>query len=314
VTRFRAGGAGGPGRVGWTGRAGWTASLTLAAAVTLLAADSYKLVDGWGQLPAGDVWGEVTGVATTAKNVIVAVRRSDPPILEFDPSGKLLKSWGDKLFVWPHGFRIDKDGFLWVTDGRAAEGRGQQVLKMSPEGKVVMTLGTKGVAGATPTTFAGPADVAFGLNGDIYVADGHNNNRVVKFTKDGTYIKEWGTRGTEPGQFNVPHAIAVDSRGRVFVADRGNMRVQIFDADGTFIDQWKQFGRPSGILITPDDILYVADAQNAERGIVFGNAKDGTVQGAIAGTLPESIALDAAGAVYAGETTSGHILRKFVKQ
>ena len=294
------------------------ASLGLTA-VTLcvtavVAADTYRLLDGWGQLPAGDTWDEVTGVATTANNVIVAVRRKDPPVLEFDPSGKLLKSWGDGMFVWPHGFRIDTDGFLWITDGRAAEGKGQQVFKIAPDGRVVMTLGTKGVAGETETTFAGPADVAFGKSGEIFVADGHTNARVVKFTKEGKYIKAWGTRGSGQGQFNVPHAIATDSQGRVFVADRGNSRVQIFTPDGQYIDEWRQFGRPSGILITPDDILWVANAQDAERGLVYGSAKDGTVQGTISGTLPESIALDRAGAVYAGETTTGRILRKFVKQ
>jgi DNA-binding beta-propeller fold protein YncE len=284
------------------------------AVVASAAADVYRLQEGWGQLPAGDSWGEVTGVATTANNVIVAVRRSEPPILEFDPSGALLKSWGHGLFVWPHGFRIDKEGYLWITDGRAADGRGQQVFKIAPDGRIVMTLGTKGVGGETPETFAGPADVAFGQNGEIFVADGHQNSRVVKFTKDGKFIKAWGRRGAGQGEFNVPHAIATDSRGRVFVADRGNQRVQIFDAEGNYLDEWKQFGRPSGILITADDTLYVADAQNNERGVVYGSAKDGIVQGWISGTLPESVTLDRDGALYAGETTTGRILRKFVRQ
>jgi sugar lactone lactonase YvrE len=285
----------------------------LAMAAAIQAADAYKLVDGWGQLRTGDTWGEVTGVAVAPKDVIVVVRRSDPPILEFDATGKLLKAWGDKMFVWAHGFRVDRQGFLWVTDGRAADGRGQQVFKIAPDGRVVMTLGTKGVAGETPETFSGPADVAFAANGDIYVADGHVNARVVKFTKDGAFIKAWGRKGSGPGEFNVPHAIATDSRGRVFVADRGNARVQVFDPDGAFLEQWAQFGRPSGLLITPDDTIYVANAQDSARGIVYGSAKTGAVQGTISGTLPESVAIDAAGGIYAGETTTGHVLRKFVR-
>jgi hypothetical protein len=216
------------------------------------------------------------------------------------------------MFLWPHGFRIDRDGNLWVTDGRGADGKGQQVFKLSRDGKVLLTLGTKGVAGETAATFDGPCDVAIGTNGDIFVADGHRNNRVVKFTRDGTFVKAWGRKGQGRGEFQTPHAIAIDSRGRLLVADRGNQRIQIFDQDGKFLDEWKQFGRPSGILITADDTMYVADVQD-KRGIVVGSAKDGTVRGVIEGTLPESIAVDRSGAVYAGETTTGRTLRKFVK-
>ena len=276
------------------------------------AASGFTLADKWGILPTGQEWGEVTGVAVDAKNTIIAVRRTDPPIIEMNPAGKVLKMWGEKMFVWPHGFRIDKDGYLWITDGRAADGRGEQIFKIAPDGHIAMTLGTKGVAGETPTTFAGPADVAFGANGDIFVADGHVNNRVVKFSKDGKFIKSWGKKGTGPGEFSVPHAVALDSRGRVFVADRGNKRIQIFDQDGRYLEEWTQFGRPSGLLITPDDTIYVADVQD-KPGISFGSAKDGSVRGTIEGTLPESIAIDRDGSVYAGETTTGHTLRKFIK-
>src|SRR5262245_46606298 len=293
--------------------AAWSIGAAVAATVQLRAdGPGLALVNNWGALPTGQQWGEVTGVAVDAKNTIIAVRRSDPPIIELNPSGQVLKMWGDKLFVWPHGFRIDKDGYLWITDGRAADGRGEQIFKIAPDGRVVLTLGTKGVAGATPATFAGPADVAFGANGDIFVADGHVNNRVVKFSKDGRFIKEWGKKGTGPGEFSVPHAVAIDSRGRVFVADRGNRRIQIFDQEGRYLEEWKQFGRPSGLLITADDTIYVADVQD-KPGINFGSARDGVVRGTIDGTLPESIAVDRDGSVYAGETTTGHTLRKFIK-
>jgi sugar lactone lactonase YvrE len=287
--------------------------LLVGAAIHLAAAASgYTLADKWGVLPTGQEWGEVTGVAVDAKNTIIAVRRTDPPIIEMNPAGKVLKMWGEKMFVWPHGFRIDKDGYLWITDGRAAEGRGEQIFKIAPDGHIAMTLGTKGVAGATETTFAGPADVAFAANGDIFVADGHVNNRVVKFSKDGKFIKAWGRKGTGPGEFSVPHAVALDSRGRVFVGDRGNKRIQIFDQDGRYLEEWTQFGRPSGLLITSDDTIYVADVQD-KPGISFGSAKDGSVRGTIEGTMPESIAIDRDGSVYAGETTTGHTLRKFIK-
>jgi hypothetical protein len=243
---------------------------------------------------------------------LIALRRSDPPLVELEPSGRVLKTWGNGMFVWPHGLRIDREGFIWVTDGRTATGRGQQIFKFAPDGRVVLTLGKAGVAGETPETFNGPCDVAFGNNGDIFVADGHQGSRVVKFTKEGRFVKAWGTRGAGQGQFNVPHAIAIDSRGRVFVADRGNSRLQLFDQDGTFLEAWSQFGRPSGILITADDTLYVADV-NDKRGIVVGSARDGTVRGVISGTLPEAVAVDRAGAVYGAETTTGRTLRKLVK-
>ena len=287
--------------------------VAFAATAALAAADSYKLVDGWGMLPAGQTWGEVTGVDIDSKGTIIAVRRSEPPILEFDSTGKLLKSWGEKMFAWPHGFRIDKDGNLWITDGRTVEGRGQQVFKMSRDGRVLLTLGTKGQAGEGPNLFNGPCDVAIGNNGDIFIADGHQGSRVAKFSRDGKFIKTWGTKGEGPGQFNVPHAIAIDSRGRVFVADRGNRRIQIFDQEGKFLEEWKQFGRPSGILITADDTIYVADVSD-KQGVMYGSTKDGVVKGIISGTLPESIALAADGSIYTGETTTGHILRKFIRQ
>ena len=209
-------------------RVGVIGVLTIAA-VTGLGAQTlpYKLVENWGALPAGEAWGEVTGVEIDRTGTIIAVRRSEPPVVELDASGKVLKTWGQGMFVWPHGFRIDRDGNLWVTDGRAEGGKGQQVFKLARDGRVLLTLGTKGVGGETPSTFDGPCDVAIGENGAIFVADGHRNNRVVKFSKDGTFIKAWGSKGEGPGQFQTPHAIAIDSRGRLFVADRGNRRIQI---------------------------------------------------------------------------------------
>jgi hypothetical protein len=274
-------------------------------------ASAYRPVEDWGRLPDADAWGEVTGVDIDGKNTIVAVRRTSPFLIEMNAAGQVLKRWGDGLVVWPHGFRIDRDGFLWLTDGRAADGKGQQVLKMTRDGEVVLRLGTAGMSGETPTTFNGPCDVAVAPNGDIFVADGHVNSRIVKFTRDGTFVKAWGRRGTGPGEFSVPHTLAFDSQGRLFVGDRGNRRLQLFDQNGTFIEQWTQFGRPSGMLITPDDTLYVADVSEPGGGIAVGSARTGEVREKITGTLPESVAIDRDGALYAGETTTGHTLRKF---
>ena len=272
----------------------------------------YSVVPNWGDVPGDGQWGDVLGVAIDRDGNIVAFRRAEPPILKFNPAGKLLASFGQGMFAAAHGLRIDRDGFIWAADFRAVDGKGEQVVKMAPDGRVVMTLGTKGVAGQSETTFSGPCDMAFAPNGDIFVADGHVNARVVKFSKNGTFIKAWGTRGTAPGQFNVPHAVAFDSRGRLLVADRNNNRIQVFDQDGAYLEEWKDFGQPSGLLVMPDDTLYVADVAQ-KKGIVVGSAKDGRAIGVIQGTLPEGVAVAADGTIYAGETTMGHALKKLVR-
>ena len=195
-------------------------------------------------------------------------------MLRFDPSGKVVESFGDGMIVQAHGMTVDRDGNVWVTDAQIKDGKGNQVFKFSPDGKLLMTLGKAGVAGGGNDVFSGPCDVAIAQNGDIFVADGHIAdvpvNRIMKFSKDGKFIKAWGKRGKGPGEFDTPHSIAIDSRGRIFVADRSNSRIQIFDQDGRFIDQWKQFGRPSGVFIDRNDTWYVADSQSnsdAEPGV-----------------------------------------------
>ena len=212
------------------------------------------------------------------------------------------------------------------------DGKGNQVFKFSPDGKLLMTLGKAGVAGGGNDVFSGPADVAIAQNGDIFVADGHMEgpvNRIVKFSKDGKFIKAWGTRGSAPGEFNLPHSIAIDSRGRIFVADRTNNRIQIFDQDGRFLDQWKQFGRPSGVFVDANDTIYVADSQSNSRtnpgytrGIRIGSAKDGKVTALIPFVEPdpeknnnngvEGVGADAQGNVYAAEVSTG-MFRKYAK-
>jgi DNA-binding beta-propeller fold protein YncE len=272
------------------------------------AASPYTVVPGWGQLTPPLKWGEVPNVAIDPGGTIFVFTRSEPPIVELNAAGKVLKTWGQGKFVWPHGIRFDRDGNLWITDGRAADGNGQMVYKLSSDGsKVLMTLGTKGVSGDGPNEFNGVTDVAIAPNGDIFVSDGHVNSRIVKFAKDGTFIKTWGKKGTGAGEFNLPHSLAFDSRGRLLVADRSNKRIQLFDQDGKFLEEWKQFGEASGIFIMPDDTLYVTDWQD-KKAIFIGSAKDGSIKETIEGlTLAEGITVDKQGNIYAAETLPGHI-------
>ncbi len=296
------------------------------------------VITKWGMLPEGRVWGSTAGVDIGPDGHVWAYDRCGTntcagsnlaPIVKFDrSSGKLLTSMGAGMFIFPHGLHVDKDGNVWVTDGQGnKEGtKGHQVIKLSPQGKVLMTLGKAGVAGNGPDTFNEPCDVITAPNGDIFVADGHSgqsenpppntNGRIVKFTKDGKYIKEWGKLGSAPGEFRTPHSLAFDSRGRLFVADRGNHRIQIFDQEGKLLDAWKQFSRVSGIFITKDDRLYAIDSEsNATRhpgwltGVRIGSTKEDKVLAFIPphqtkeyqGAAGEGVAVDPDGNVYAAE-------------
>ena len=260
-----------------------------------------------------------------------------PPVLKFDASGKLLKSFGEGMFVFPHALKIDREGNIWVTDGQGRDGKGHQATKFSPEGKVLLTLGKAGVAGDGSDTFNQPSAVAIASNGDLFVADGHGGNtnaRIVKFDKTGKFIKTWGKKGTAPGEFDTPHALAFDSRGRLFVGDRANDRIQIFDQDGKFLAEWKQFGRPSGVYIDRNDTIYVSDSESRERdgyghhpgwkrGIRVGSAKDGTVTAFIPDSFAtpenastsgsEGVAADGKGTIYGAEVGQ-KALKKYVKQ
>ncbi len=210
-----------------------------------------------------------------------------PPILEFDAEGRFVGSYGVGLFARPHGFDVDSEGNLWVTDAGLIPGEmGSVVKKLSPSGEVTMTLGTPGVVGRSETTFDRPSGVTVAPSGEIFVTDGEaSNDRLVKFSAEGRYLLEWGTSGSGPGQFDNPHDVAVDARGRVFVADRGNSRIQIFDANGGFLDAWTSFGRPSGIFVNRlTGVLYSTDSQSnartnpgVRRGIYVGSAVTGEV-------------------------------------
>jgi sugar lactone lactonase YvrE len=296
----------------------------------------YLTIENFFQLPEGRKIGSTAGIEIDRDGSSVWVFErcgaatcegsNLAPLLKFDSSGKVVKSLGAGMFLYPHGIYVDREGNIWVTDGRGNNGKGQQVFKLSPDGRVLLTLGTAGVAGETSDTFNQPSDIAVGTNGDIFVADGHGGNsnaRIVKFTKDGKFIKTWGKKGPGPGEFDTPHNLAFDSRGRLFVADRGNSRIQIFDQNGKFLEEWKQFGRPSGIYIDKNDMLYAADSESDEkrnpgwkRGIRIGSAKDGKVEAFIVDPDPngsqEGVAADAKGNVY-GSLTGGMALKKYVK-
>ncbi len=238
----------------------------------------YVTIENFFKLPEGRTWGSTSAVDVDKEGHVWIAERCGKndctgstvdPILEFDgKTGKLLRSFGSGMFLFPHGICVDKQGNVWVTDGHDNGKIGDDVIKFSPDGHVLMKLGKPGVAGDGPDAFHEPNDVAIAPNGDIFVADGHNigsgNARVVKFTKDGKFIKQWGEHGSGPGQFEVPHGLAFDSKGRLFVADRGNNRIQIFDQEGNFVAEWKQFGRPSGVFIDKKDILYVTDSESQE--------------------------------------------------
>jgi len=303
------------------------------------APNPYRMLDNWAQLPEGRPWGAPIGVEldhSDGKSIWVFDRcgadncagSNLAPIMKFDSSGKLIANFGAGMFNYPHGLFVDREGNVWVTDSRGEGGKGHTVIKFAPDGKVLMTLGKPGVSGDGPGMLNSPSDVVVSPNGDIFVADGHGektNDRIMKISKDGKFIKAWGKHGSGPGEFDLPHTIALDSTGRVFVGDRSNSRIQIFDADGKFLAEWKQFGRPSSVFIDKNDTIYVADSQSDEKrnpgfkqGIRIGSAKDGKLTAFIPLVDPqlqsaEEVAADDEGNIYAGFTSKRN-LKKFVKK
>jgi len=259
------------------------------------------------------------------------------PIVKFDLQGRVVTSFGGGMFIWPHGIDVDAAGNVWVTDAvsaaRTPRGtRGHQVVKFSPNGEVLMVLGTPGTPGDAPGQFNAPSDVAVAQNGDIFVTDGHGNdanNRIQKFSRAGEYISSWGQTGYGPGEFREPHALAIGPDGRLFVADRWNNRIQIFDQDGDFLAIWTQFGRPSGISFDTTGHIFVADSESDdlqnpgwEMGIRIGDARTGWVDAFIlypwgdprspAGNGAEFVTVDRNGNLYAGEPRPRRV-QKYVR-
>lgn len=311
-------------------------------------------------MPDGRTWGATSAVDIDkdGRSIWVAERcgansclNSDlPAVLKFDPSGKLVASFAGGLMIFPHGIHVDREGNIWVTDGqdnkpRPARGApadaplppaparlvGHQVFKFSPEGKLLLTLGTAG-GGTGATGFYQPNDVVTSANGDVYVAEGHggDNARIVVFDRTGKYLREFGRKGTGPAEFDQPHGLAFDSKERLFVADRSNNRIQILTREGTFLEEFRQFSRPSGIYIDKSDIIYVADSESGsvgngrerteKRGIRIGSIRDGKVialipdpnEKATNTSAAEGVTVDADGNVYGAEV-GPRALKKYVK-
>lgn len=327
-------------------------------------ANHFRMPDGrsWGATSAVEidrdgrsVWVAERCGANTCMDPATKRMSPLPPILRFDASGAAVRAFGQEMLVFPHGIHVDRDGNVWVTDGQddatppsqfpgqgnrsapapsgpnAGATRGHQVFKFSPDGRLLLTLGRPGGA-AAPDYFYQPNDVVVATNGDIFVSEGHGgtNARIFKFTKEGTLLKVWGRKGTGRGEFDTPHALAMDSRGRLFVGDRNNNRIQIFDQEGVYLDEWTQFSRPSGLYIDGNDTLYVADSESGSvarnhdgwtRGIRVGSAKDGTVtalipdpDGQATGTsAAEGVAADSAGIIYGAEV-GPKALKKYVRK
>jgi DNA-binding beta-propeller fold protein YncE len=281
---------------------------------TIRAADAtYQLVENWAQLPAGTKWETMTAVDIDSKGTIYVFQRGEPSkIMAFDSKGRLLRSWGDGMFPSAHGLRVDRQDNVWITDRVL-----HQVMKFSPQGKLLMELGTKGVKGDNDSRDAlnGPSDVVIGPNGDIFVSDGESTNtRIVKYSKDGKLIKFWGTKGSGPGQLDVPHSIVMDSKARLYVADRSNKRIEIFDQDGAYIDQMTNAGTPYGLFMTKDDVLYVVDGSQGKDDLTIVNTRDRNVMGHFGGLAgPHMLSVDSSGAIYVAEVR-GASIKKFVKR
>ena len=309
----------------------------------------------FGKLPDGRNWGSTAGINVDpdGKSIWVAERcgafappsqvkpgvpfacdgSNLDPVLKFDETGKLVKSFGAGLLLFPHGLSVDREGNVWVTDGLGKDGKGHQVIKFSPDGKVLMRLGKAGVPGSGPDEFNAPSATLVAPNGDIFVADGHGGNtnaRIVKFDKTGKFIKTWGKKGAAPGEFDGPHTLAMDSRGRLFVGDRGNNRIQIFDQDGNFIDQWAQFSRPSGVYIdrTTSSMWWIRSPGSVnkartdwKRGLRVGSVTEGKVtafvpdpdENAITTSAAEGVTADTAGHVYGAEVGPKRVM-KYVRK
>lgn len=339
------------------------------------APNPYTTDVGWAKMPEGRTWGATSAVDIDPDGVSIWVAercgantcwnaaegRPSPldVVLKFDPTGRLVRSFGQGMFVFPHGIHVDREGNVWVTDGqdnypRRARGAaadapmppmpdrviGHQVYKFSPDGKLLLTLGKAGGnrpnEPADPSSFYQPNDVITNAAGDIFVAEGHGatHARISKFDRTGKFLKAWGTRGSEPGQMDQPHALAFDSRGRLVVADRSNNRIQIFDQEGALLEHgYEQFSRLSGIWIGPGDVLYGADSESGsvaparkdwKRGIRIGSLREGP--GAkITAFIPdpaeappstssaEGIAVDREGRIYGAEVGQ-RALKRYVRK
>ena len=298
----------------------------------------YQVVHGWPQVPSGELLGQVSGVGVDSRGTVLVFRRAErimttdslstepietPTVLLFDgASGRQLGAWGARRFAMPHGLTVDGQDNVWVTDVAL-----HQVFKFTRDGTLLLVIGERAVPGDDSIHFNRPTDVAVALDGSFYVSDGYRNSRIVRFTKDGRYLSSWGRKGSRPGEFNVPHSIARDTTGRVYVADRGNARIQVFDSVGHFLTEWKgpEVGRPWALRVGADGYLYVVDggdqpATPPDRARVLKLTRQGRVIESFGGfgnydgqfIWPHAVAVAADGTVYVGDVSTGMRVQKFV--
>jgi len=221
----------------------------------------YVVDPNWPEKPAEFTWGNMPGVTVDAQDRIYIFTRNHPPVQVYGSDGKLVRTFDSETIKSAHFIRIDHQGHVWIADIGT-----HTVQKYTPEGKLLLTLGTVGESGCDETHLAGPTDMAVLPSGDVFVSDGYGNRRVVHFDREGKFVKQWGEEGTEPGRFALVHAIAADSKGRLYVADRENSRVQVFAQDGKLLGVWKDTITPWGIFVTPKDAIWICGSSPAKPG------------------------------------------------
>lgn len=277
-----------------------------------MGASDWTVAFGWPPIPRTvETWGKPSSVAVDAEGRLLIFHRGAPALMRFDLLGKMESAWSTGFFQMAHGLKVAPDGNIWVTDA----GR-HVIVKFAPDGKQLQLLGKPDEQGLGPDRFGGVADLAFLPNGDFYVADGYRNARVVKFDRTGKFLLEWGKPGQGPGEFHLPHAIALDARGRVYVGDRENKRIQIFDPKGNYITEWRT-GAPYGLAFDREGSLWMGDGV-ANRVVQID--RDGKVIDSFElpvphadGTGAHMLAVGADGAVYVAET-GRFLVRKYVKK
>ena len=275
---------------------------------------TYELVQGWPQIPTGWELGWIPGVAIDSQDRVYAFCRGDRPVVVFDCEGGFQFSWGEEVLKGAHGIYLDANDDVYCVDWIA-----HVVRKFTPDGQLLLTIGREDHPGEDGEPLNRPTDAAVSPSGEIYVSDGYGNARVHKFSPTGELLLSWGTPGDGPGQFDLPHAIWVDSRGRVLVADRENNRIQIFNSDGEFLGQWTDLLRPSDLFIDGDDIIYVAELDgrvsildlDGEVQARWGLESDGIPSPFIG--LPHEIWVDSHGDLYVSEVQENHRLLKFAR-